>query len=231
MDLEKFYDEYWVKKNDSVDYKRLNLVATKVNPGEKVLEVGGQVGLLAKILQEKGIDITITDISGVALKKAKNRGIRNTIKVDLDVEPLPFEDNTFDVVISSSSIEHVFYPEKMLSECSRVMKQGGKFILLVPNIGHFRFRWWLLRGRFPYILNTPTDELHIRFMTLRDAKAMCSRFNLIPESVDGNSGIWVEKLYPAILRKRYVSAIYNFLARKLPSFFSRDFILICKKKK
>lgn len=231
MDFERFYDNYWREKGDEVDYNRLKLIIEKVNPKEKVLEVGGHIGLLAEKIQEKGAEVTVTDISKVALKRAEKKGIKKTVQVDLDEEPLPFEDGIFDVVISSSSIEHIFYPKKMIRECSRVLKPRGKFILLVPNIGHWRFRLWLLTGRFPYINNTPTDELHIRFMTVYEAKKMCSEEGLKPEALDGNAGLWVKELYSRFFRLKFVRFFYTILARHYPSIFSRDFILVCRKQK
>lgn len=39
-----------------------------------------------------------------------------------------------------------------------------------PNLAHWRCRWWLLRGRFPYVRNTPTDLTHLRFFTLAEAR-------------------------------------------------------------
>ena len=229
MDFEKFYDNLWRKKGDDVDHSKLDLVVEKVSPNGKVLDVGGHIGILAKKIQDRGADVTLTDISRVALERAKKRGIENTVQVDLDEKPLPFEDNSFDTVISCSSIEHIFYPQGMIKESSRVLKPGGKFILLVPNIGHWRFRLWLLMGRFPYIVDTPTDEEHIRFMTVYEAKKMCSIEGLKPEALDGSAGLWVKELYPRIFRAPIIKQIYTKFARKFPSLFARDFILICEK--
>ena len=231
MDFERFYDNYWQEKGDEVDYNRLNPIIEKVNPEEAVLEVGGHIGLLAEKIQEKGAEVTVTDISKVALKRAEKRGIKKTVHVDLDEEPLPFEDGIFDVVISNSSIEHIFYPLKMIKECTRVLKTGGRFILSVPNIGHWRFRLWLLFGRFPYLPNTPTDELHIRFMTAYEAKKMCRGEGMIPEALEGDPGLWVKELYPFFLRIKYIRFIYKHLARHYPSLLSRYFILTCRKQK
>jgi len=231
MDLKKFYDKKWRKKGDELDHSKLDLVVEKVSPNGKVLDVGGHIGILAKKIHDRGADVTLTDISRVALERAKKRGIENTVQVDLDEKPLPFEDNSFDTVISCSSIEHIFYPQGMIKESSRVLKPGGKFILLVPNIGHWRFRLWLLMGRFPYIVDTPTDEEHIRFMTVYEAKKMCSIEGLKPEALDGSAGLWVKGLYPVFFRLKYIRFFYTILARHYPSLFSRSFILVCRKQK
>jgi len=231
MDFEKFYDNYWRKKGDDLDHSKLDLVVEKVNPEEKVLDIGGHIGVLAKKIQENGAEVTVTDISKVALERAKKRGIEDVIQVDLDEEPFPFEDNSFDTVISCSSIEHIFHPQKMIKESARVLKAGGKFILLVPNIGHWRFRLWLLMGKFPYIYSAATDEQHIRFMTVYEAKKMCSKEGLKPEALDGSAGLWVKGLYPGFFRLKFIRFFYRILARHYPSLFSRSFIVICRKQK
>ena len=229
MDFEALYDQYWLTKDDSADPVRLGIIAGKVKAGNRVLDVGGQIGLSALSLKERGATVTLTDISSVALERARARGVPDVRKVDLDAEPLPFRKGIFDVVVSNSSLEHIFYPEKMISECARVLKINGTFILLVPNIAHIRYRLWLLAGRFPYKRNTPTDELHIRFMTLYEAKRLCGRYGLITERVDGNAGLWVNALYPGFLAKGFLASGYTWLARTFPSLFARDFVLIARK--
>lgn len=44
----------------------------------------------------------------------------------------PFPDNSFDSLLCSQVLEHVFYPEKFISEMYRVLKAGGKLLLTVP---------------------------------------------------------------------------------------------------
>lgn len=46
---------------------------------------------------------------------------------------LPFPDNSFDVVFSKSVIEHLHCPERYLNENLRVLKPGGRLILMVPD--------------------------------------------------------------------------------------------------
>jgi ubiquinone/menaquinone biosynthesis C-methylase UbiE len=229
MNLEKFYDNYWRQKSEDHDVARIELVTGQIKRGERVLEIGGHIGLGAKMLMEKGADVTLTDISGVALDKAKKRGIKNVCKVNLDLDSLPFTDGSFDVVIANSSIEHIFYPHKMISESARVLKPQGRFIMLAPNIGHIRFRFWLLQGKFPYYDNTPTDQLHLRFLTLSEARKLCLRFGLKTEGIDGNAGLWVRALYPRILQRQPLKSIYTTMARSMPSMFARDFIITCRK--
>jgi SAM-dependent methyltransferase len=51
----------------------------------------------------------------------------------LDLEqPLPFEDETFDHVISANTLEHIQRDEQLLSEVVRILRDGGSFHILVP---------------------------------------------------------------------------------------------------
>jgi SAM-dependent methyltransferase len=52
---------------------------------------------------------------------------------DLESEPLPFLDDTFDVVFSKSVIEHFYYPEKLVLEMKRVLRPGGIVITMCPD--------------------------------------------------------------------------------------------------
>ena len=52
---------------------------------------------------------------------------------DIENQPLPFEDNHFDVIYSKSFIEHLYYPERYLKEAYRVLKPGGMLLTLVPD--------------------------------------------------------------------------------------------------
>ena len=53
-------------------------------------------------------------------------------KVKMDVQHIPFEDKSFDVVICNHVLEHVDDDKKALSEMFRVLKKGGRGILLCP---------------------------------------------------------------------------------------------------
>ncbi len=232
MDLEKFYDRYWTNTGDSVDHKRLDTIIRYIDSGKKVLEINSGLGILAEKILKKGADITVTDLSSVALQKVKSRGIIKTYKVDIDTESLPFESSKFDkfdIVVSNSMIEHTFFPENTIREGKNVLKEGGKFIIMVPNIGHWRFRLWLLFGRFPYIENTPTDLLHLRFFTLRSVKDMGEKYQLKIKKVEGHSGLWVHSIYPFFFRLPVFRNIYDLFTTIYPSLFARYLLIIFEK--
>jgi methionine biosynthesis protein MetW len=231
MDFVKYYDAYWQHKGDAdtmVDQERLALLAAYVRPGDFALQVDGGPGWLAKIMADRGARVVMTDLSNVAVDRARARGI-NAQQCEIDAEPLPFEDCSFDVVLCDSQLEHRFNPDHALDEMARVLRPGGRLILLLPNTAHWRVRWWLLTGRFPVVRHTPTDWLHIRFFTLADVRPLLAQRHIAIEAVDGSASLWVKGLYPAWLRHRTAAQIYTRLARRRPSLFARDFIVIGRK--
>ena len=228
MDFVRYYDAYWQNKGNRVDRRRLELLARHIDAGERVLQVDGGPGWLAEMMQARGARVTLTDLSNVAVAKAQALGLAAR-QFDIDAGPLPFADAAFDVVVSDSQLEHRFDPEHALDEMVRVLRPGGRLILLLPNTAHWRVRWWLLRGRFPYIANTPTDWLHLRFFTLPDTRILLARRGIAVEQVDGSASLWVPGLYPAWLRRGPAAKLYARLARRWPALLARDFIVVGRK--
>lgn len=229
MDLEKFYDRYWKYKGDDYDHERLNKIIKHVDSDKKVLEINCGLGILAEKILKKGAAITVTDLSEIALQNAMFRGIQKAFKVDIDTQDLPFDSSQFDIVVNNSMIEHTFFPEHTIIGGVRVLKDGGKFIIMVPNIGHWRFRLWLLFGRFPYLENTPTDRLHLRFFTSRSIKDLGEKHGLKVKKVEGHSGLWVNALYPFYFRLPGIKQLYELLTKIYPSLFARYLLVIFEK--
>ena len=229
MDLVAYYDAYWSQADDTFDQERLELLASRIRPGERVLEVDCGPGVLASKMRERGADVTATDLSAVAVARARAKGIPAQ-QVDLDSAPLPFPDGAFQVVVSNSAIEHRFFHERSFDECARVLEPGGRFLLCLPNIAHWLCRWWILRGRFPYLPHAPTDIMHLRFFTIHEAIALCQARGLVVEEIDGSASLWARDFYPAWVRRRQLRGIYTWLAHRWPSLFARDFVLVARKK-
>lgn len=228
MNLADFYDAYWLRTDDTFDLDRLGLIASRVSAGERVLEVDCGPGVLARMMVERGAAVEATDLSRVAVERARAKGI-SAQQVDLDLDPLPFAASSFDTVVSNSMIEHRFFPERTLDECARVLKPGGKFVVCLPNTAHWLCRWWIINGRFPYVANSPTDRLHIRFFTVSEAEKLCRERRLTVVAVDGSASLWAKEFYPSWLRSRRLRGVNTWLAHHWPSMFARDFVLVCRK--
>ena len=53
--------------------------------------------------------------------------------LDVSKEPIPYSDNSFDIVLSKSFIEHFYYPEEIFKEAYRILKPSGILINLTPE--------------------------------------------------------------------------------------------------
>lgn len=100
----------------------------------KLLDVptGTAVFTYRKYKELKDADITCLDYSEDMLSQAKARFEENQIDyvktIQGDVGNLPFEDNTFDIVLSMNGFHAFPDKEKAFNEVCRVLKPGGKFI-------------------------------------------------------------------------------------------------------
>ena len=93
-----------------------------------VLEVGCGTGLLlSKINVRKKLGC---DFSKRLLAQLRERDFQ---LIGADAESLPFKADSFDLVYSVNLLEHVPHPDKVISEGMRVLKRGGKLVLITPN--------------------------------------------------------------------------------------------------
>lgn len=227
MDFATYYDRYWEEIGDTFDHERLQVIAARVPRGAKVLEVDCGPGVLAaKMRDERGAAVQGTDFSPVAVRRARERGIPCHLVTLDNGERLPFEDDTFDTVVSNNAIEHRFRHEWALDECVRVLAPGGRFILCLPNAAHWLCRWWLLTGRFPIVRHSPTDSTHLRMFTIPDARALLEARGLRVVDVDGSASLWARTFYPEWVRKHRLRPLYTRLTHRWPGLFSRDFVLV-----
>jgi malonyl-CoA O-methyltransferase len=116
--------------------------------GKKVLDAGAGTGRLTIRLHEAGAEVTALDISPDMLRilEKKDSGIET---VEGDMEAMPFDDETFDMVFSSLSLVHLKDPKDFLDECYRVLKDDGRVVLV--NI-HYRKAETLKDGQGRYTI-------------------------------------------------------------------------------
>lgn len=107
------------------------------------------------------------DISKVQLSKA-GKFLKEAKVVDLNKGTIPYKSNFFDIVIVSEILEHVFYPDKVLNDSFRVLKDGGYLVLTYPNSGALQLRLSLLLIGYSPLLNYSINKVHIRFFNKED---------------------------------------------------------------
>jgi SAM-dependent methyltransferase len=97
--------------------------------GEKVLDVATGTGWGARQVARRGAKVHGIDFSEDLIEAGKQLAEEEGLEVELqtaDAEALPFEDGTFDVVMSTFGVMFVQQPEAASNELSRVCRPGGR---------------------------------------------------------------------------------------------------------
>lgn len=144
-------DIYWKKhlddhKGEDLDFlsdlwiEKYADIFDKIPRGD-ALDLGCGLGQYTQYLMNNGFEVTSADISEEVLGRLKSSIAGVNIK-QLDMsKPLPFEDNSFDLVFANLSI-HYFDKKttvNLLKEIRRILKDGGYFIGSVNSSKTFKF--------------------------------------------------------------------------------------------
>lgn len=117
-------------------WKRFAVEASGVRPGDKVLDVAaGTADLARRYADRVGArgEVVVTDINAAMLRSGRDRlldGGRLLPAVQCDAEKLPFADGHFDCVSIAFGLRNVTRKEAALAEMRRVLRPGGRLIVL-----------------------------------------------------------------------------------------------------
>lgn len=100
-------------------------------PAGKLLDVGCGGGRFMNRMRRRGWDVEGIDFDEKATRKIARRYGMKTYTGDLVACSLP--GSSYDAITMSHTIEHLFDPEKTLGECLRILKPGGKLIIVTPT--------------------------------------------------------------------------------------------------
>jgi methionine biosynthesis protein MetW len=182
-------------------------IARWIRSGAKVLDLGCGDGALLKYLRStcntRGYGVEISDAKILA---SVRNGV-NVIQMDLEAGLSGFDSGSFDYVILSQTLQAMKHTERIVREMLRVGKQG---IVTVPNFGHWRHRWQVIRGHMPVSSSLPYqwfDTPNIHLCTLKDFECFCDEHGVrILERIVMSNGEVVSRL-PNLLGSL---AVYRF---------------------
>ncbi len=167
----------WIKSEISKHYENLNSL--------KVLDVGCGAGFATNYLAEYCGELTGIDLAAGALNTAKKFGTYPVDYILADARKLPFENDTFDVVICLDFLEHVTEPEQIVQQIAKVLKPGGLFFY------HTFSQNWLaylvvIKGVEWFVKNTP-PQMHTYdlFINHKTVQSWCSQNKLEFQTVTG----------------------------------------------
>jgi len=118
--------------------------------------------------------VIANDFYGIDMQQGEPpEGYKEVKSVDLNSEPIPYEDKFFHTVMAFDIVEHLMNPLSFFLEANRVLEKDGKFIFCIPNpyfwreiILNFFINRFIKRGE------TPFQEGHINLPTRHTARTM-----------------------------------------------------------
>lgn len=170
LEAERYrYGEYAPWMHETMEFAK--------HPGEQVLEIGGGMGTDLAQFARNGAHVTDVDLSAGHLALAQEnfrlRGLEGRF-VHHDAERLPFDDDSFDVVYSNGVIHHTPNTGQVIDEMYRVLKPGGKAIVMVyaENSLHYWRNLVLVLGLRQGLLTTHSmGDIMSRFVEMTENNA------------------------------------------------------------
>lgn len=154
------------------------IIASWIQPGSKVLDLGCGDGTLLGYLQDTlGVHGYGVEIDDANILACLNNGV-NVIQSDLESGLSGFESDSFDYVILSQTLQAMRHTEDIIKEILRVGKEG---IVTFPNFGHWKNRLQVLFGHMPVSQTLPYewfDTPNIHLCTLNDFEQLCHRHGI-----------------------------------------------------
>lgn len=115
--------------NDAAILERIR-GAARLTKSSRALDVACGPGIVVEVLARDAGEVIGCDITPEMLSRAQKRcaGLSNVRFQIGRAEALPFDDGSFDVVVSRSALHHFIEPAATLKEMARVMKPGGRMV-------------------------------------------------------------------------------------------------------
>lgn len=142
------YDNVQALSRRLISAWQLPIEWLNIPPGGTALDVGSGPGnvtaSLARAAGPDGLALGV-DISEPMLARAvRNEAGPQVGFIKADAQRLPLRDNTVDAVISTAVLQLVPDPTAALAEMARVLRPGGRLVIVVPTVGRFAQLWQML---------------------------------------------------------------------------------------
>lgn len=206
--------------------RNLTLSMLPSNGIKKVLDIGSGNGVFTDMVLKRlnGVELTGMDISDSLAEKAIRNYNHHVVIADAGKQ-FPFKDSSFDLIIASQIVEHVYDTDLMVAEIYRVLKKNGICVCSTPNLASIHNIISLLFSRQPFTchisdrVNTGTlfNDLHPEYLqpeflgmrhrrifTAKSLQGLFEYYGFITESLKGHGYYFA----PSFINKRVTSPRY-----------------------
>ena len=153
-------------------------IASWIEPGTRVLDLGcGDGALLAYLRDQKNVVGAGVELNDDHVVASVQRGVQ-VIQQNLEEGLALFDDQQFETVVLSQTLQSMRHTEHILNEMARVARFG---IVSFPNFGYWPHGWSILRGRMPVTGEMPYqwyDTPNIHLCTLKDFQDLAAQLEL-----------------------------------------------------
>lgn len=206
------------------DDNSLSKIIKQIERNSVVLEFGPAAGRMTRYLkQHLNCKVYIVEIDNEAAKKAAVYAedfIVGDIESYIWLEK--WEAIHFDYIVFADVLEHLRNPQKVLAKTKLLLKEEGKTILSVPNVGHNSILINLINNIFNYMPTGLLDDTHIHLFAYNTLVAFCSYAGYIPiieDAVYANVGEneipssydQISKAFQRELKKRIYNNVYQYV--------------------
>jgi 2-polyprenyl-3-methyl-5-hydroxy-6-metoxy-1,4-benzoquinol methylase len=170
-------NSYLDKSNDYFSIVRKDIISFIGNErGLNVLEIGAGTGETLLELKKRGIANQISGYDIIDVNSNKEK-FNHFIIGNIEIQPNPFEEKIFDIIILADVLEHLIDPTRTIEKLIPSLKKGGSFYISLPNIRNIKALYKIVfKGSFEYADSGIFDRTHLRFYCKKDMIQLVSSF-------------------------------------------------------
>ena len=194
----KYYESAFYDYTDS----RLDTLITLAEPakGKRILDLGCGPGEVAVRCAKLGAEVFGVDIARDALRLSGRRCAKEGVNVwlfEFDGERVPFRDSTFDTIILSDVVEHIYDDtlDKLVAECYRLLTPKGRLVVHTAPTKNIILLSRVIKsasfGRVDFhakLITPEYEHLHVRYHSMRSLRNILEKNSM-------NSVMWGEFRY------------------------------------
>lgn len=144
-------------------------------PKLRVLDIGCGNGSLSHVIAQNGYEVVGVEESESGFKFA-GLSYPDCQFIQASIYDLPYSqlENSFDIVISSEVVEHLFYPRELLKAAKKCLKPNGRLILSTPYHGYLKNLALAISNKMDSHFTVLQDGAHIKFFSVKTLTTLLS---------------------------------------------------------